>query len=200
MKITYKDTKEFADFKHELKDRLNKRNIKRLENPAGYRPSAVNVLLMNKKNRLHVLLTKRSDNVSAHKGEISFPGGSYDDEDGSLQKTVYRETYEEVGIPPEKIECMGRFDDYLSLYGFHVSCFIGVIPYPFSYKFNTDEIDDYVEAPMSLFLERAYDALEEYVHNNKRYDVYYYYYEGHKIWGLTARILTDFSQAILLDS
>lgn len=199
MKITFRYDEDFNKFKHELTSRLKERNINELENPSGYRPSAVNLLLMNKNRSLHVLLTKRTTKVSTHKGEISLPGGGYDDEDGSIVKTVFRETYEEVGIPPERIECLGQFDDYLSLYGFHVSCFVGAIPHPYNYTFNADEIEDYVEAPMSLFVERAYDSLEEYTHKSKTYEVYYYYYEGHKIWGLTARILTDFAQKILLD-
>ena len=147
MNCRFNNEDEFAAFKNELRARLRDRETRQLDNP-GYRPSAVNILLMNRQGELCVLLTKRTDRVSTHKGQISFPGGGYDDEDGDIVTTVFRETHEEVGIPPETIECIGRFDDYISLFGFHIACFVGSIPYPCEYDFNEEEIDDYIEAPL----------------------------------------------------
>ncbi|HOO71921.1 MAG TPA: CoA pyrophosphatase [Spirochaetota bacterium] len=198
MNSRFSNEDEFAAFKKELSARLKDRETRQLDNP-GYRPSAVNILLMNREGELCVLLTKRTDKVSTHKGQISFPGGGYDEDDADILATVYRETREEVGIPAEKIECIGRFDDYISLFGFHIACFVGAIPYPCEYDFNEEEIDDYVEAPLSVFIERKYDRIEHYNIKGHDIEVYHYYYNGYEIWGLTARILTDFAASVLKD-
>jgi len=198
MKLNFNNPEDFEQFKKELSRRLRERDTRQLDNP-GYRPSAVNILLMNKNNEIHVLLTKRTDKVSTHKGQMSFPGGGYDEEDGNIVETAYRETFEEVGITSEDIECLGQFDDYISLFGFHISCFVGSIHYPFEYIFNEDEIDDYVEAPLSLFIDLRYDRIEYYNIKGQDVKVYHYLYDGYEIWGLTARILTDFAQSVLKD-
>ncbi len=196
MKLQLSEEYTFEDFKKDLRERLEQLNPRSLDHE-GLRRSAVKILLMEKDGEPHVLLTKRTEKVRTHKGQISFPGGGYDDTDESILETAYRETYEEVGIPGEMIEYIGQFDDYVSIFGHHVSCFIGSVPWPVEYIFSRDEIDDHVEAPLSIFAELKYDRIETYNHEGKDFNVYYYYYEGHEIWGLTARILTDFARKIL---
>lgn len=196
MKMQFQTGDDFSEFKDELSNRLKKREIRKID-INGHRPSAVKMIIMNKDNSPHVLLTKRSNKVATHKGQISFPGGVFDAEDINIKNTAYRETFEEVGIPPEKIEYIGRFDDYISIFGHHVSCFIGAIEYPIDYNFNRDEIADYIEAPLSIFANEEYDKVLPYTYEGKTRNVYYYYYKGHEIWGLTARILTDFGRIIL---
>jgi 8-oxo-dGTP pyrophosphatase MutT (NUDIX family) len=198
MKYRFDSDEEFEGFQRDLRLRLQERDTRVLER-RGYRASAVNILLMNRQGELCVLLTRRTDKVSTHKGQISFPGGGYDEGDGDIVATAFRETREEVGIPPETIRCLGRFDDYVSLFGFHVACIVGAIPYPCRYEFNEDEIDDYVEAPLSLFIEEKHDRIEQYNFKGHDIDVLYYYYDGQEIWGLTARILTDFAREVLKD-
>ncbi len=186
---------DFTDFKKIITSRLDDRSLRELENP-GYRRSAVMMLFMNKNGQPHLLLTKRTDKVRTHKGQISLPGGGYDDEDEDILETAYRETYEEVGIGREKIELLGRFDDYVSIFGFHITCFVGTVDYPVEYNFSVDEIDDHVEAPLSLFTEEKYYKTEQYNHEGKDYTMYFYNYQGHEIWGLTARFLTDFARKV----
>jgi len=196
MKSAADALKDFTQFKDIVRSRLLNRKPRILEYP-GYMPAAVMILFMIKDGETHVLLTRRSDKVKTHKGEMSFPGGGYDDKDGDILATAYRETEEEVGISKEQIEYLGRFDDYISIFGFHVTPLVGAIEYPVSYVFNEDEIDDYTEAPISLFVERKYDKIQYVTYNDRQYKVYHYFYEDHEIWGLTARILTDFAEEIL---
>lgn len=195
MNIRFETESEFVKFKEELKSRLNKRELRRIDIP-GFKDAAVMILFLNRENSPHILLTKRTDKVETHKGQISFPGGTSDEGDGDIISTAYRETYEEVGIPSEKIELIGQFDDFYSMAGFHVSTFVGAIEHPFEYRFSEDEIDDYVEAPLSIFLNQEYDRVENYNRFGKDYDVYYYYYKNFEIWGLTAKILTDFASSV----
>lgn len=198
MKMQLSSIYTFEDFKQELRERLKAWNLRTLDSD-GLRRSAVKIILMEKNGEPHVLLTKRTDKVSTHKGQISFPGGGYDETDDSILETAYRETFEEVGIPEESIDLIGQFDDYVSIFGHHVSCFVGSVPYPVKYRFSRDEIDDYIEAPLKLFADLKYDRVETYNHEGRDVSVYYYYFQGYEIWGLTARILTDFSRKVLKD-
>ncbi|MCP4136887.1 MAG: CoA pyrophosphatase [bacterium] len=198
MKMRFEKEADFSEFKEELRERLQERQPRSID-VAENKPSAVKMLLMNKNGEPFVLLTKRSEKLRSHRGQVSFPGGGYDDEDESIRHTAYRETYEEVGIPSEKIEYIGQFDDYISIAGYHVSCFVGAIEHPMEYRINRDEIDAWLEAPLAMFVNKECDRTEQFHHNGKNYTVFYYYYEGFEIWGLTARLLTDFAQKICKD-
>lgn len=192
MKINFDNDNDFTIFKDELKERLTNRIARKID-PSGFVKSAVMILLMNINNSPGVLLTKRSEKVKTHKGQISLPGGACDDEDGDILHTAYRETFEEVGIPCEKIELIGQFDDYISITNFHLASFVGAVEFPAEYSFSDDEIDDYVEAPISIFINGEYDRIEKFHHLGRDFKVYYYLYNNFDIWGLTARVLTDFA-------
>ncbi|HDP80413.1 MAG TPA: CoA pyrophosphatase [Spirochaetes bacterium] len=194
--IFFDDTRDFDEFKIRLKSIFSNYTPRAVDKPE-FRKSAVMMLLLNRDNQACVLLTKRTSTVSSHKGQMSFPGGGYDDEDLDLMQTALRETREEVGIAPEDIEPAGRFDDFISIAGFHVACYIGFIPHPYEYSINRDEIDDYVEVPLSLFRDERYDRVETVEFEGNSYSVYYYSYNGFIIWGMTARILTDFARKVL---
>jgi 8-oxo-dGTP pyrophosphatase MutT (NUDIX family) len=188
--------KEFGEFKELLRSRLTAREPRALVFP-GYAPAAVFILFMNKDGEPHVLLTRRTDKVKTHKGQMALPGGGRDETDADILATAYRETLEEVGIPGEKIEYLGQFDDFISISGFLVSTFVGAVEYPVEYTFSEDEIDDYLEVPISIFVERRHSRIEYFTFENKTFKVYYYHYHDFEIWGLTARILTDFAEIIL---
>jgi len=197
MKIQWNKKTAFDIFTEQLKDSLENLDIRKLENP-GYRHASVMILLMNKDDAPHILLTLRTDKVKTHKGQISLPGGGHDDEDTDFLETAYRETFEEVGISKEQISYIGQFDDYISIFGFHISVYLGSIPYPTTYNFNPGEIDDYIEAPLEIFVNESYDHLEYYDHEGTQYKIYHYLYKTFDIWGLTARILTDFGKRLFI--
>jgi 8-oxo-dGTP pyrophosphatase MutT (NUDIX family) len=198
MKMYFEQESDFTDFKEELRRRLKDRANRDLEE-SGLKHSAVMMLLMNKNNAPHVLLTRRTDTLSTHKGQVAFPGGGMDDHDDDYRAIAYRETFEEVGIPREKIEYIGRFDDYVSISGYHVTCFIGAIEYPYEVSVSREEIESHFEAPLAMFVEQKFDRAEIYEFHGAKYRVFFYYHEGYEIWGLTARILTDFGEKICRD-
>lgn len=196
MRTHFGSEQDYKEFKTELRARLDRHRPREIQKPEFHR-AAVMMLLLNKDGEAHVLLTKRTEKVATHKGQVSFPGGRHDAGDADLLQTALRETGEEVGIPRSDIEVLGRFDDFISIAGFHVVTFVGVIPHPYSYVLNRDEIEDYLEAPLSLFVNRQYEKVEHIMFEGNRYSVYYYFFNGFDIWGLTARILTDFAAKIL---
>jgi 8-oxo-dGTP pyrophosphatase MutT (NUDIX family) len=197
MKMRFVNKAEFDAFKNEISVRLGARSIRHI-NIDSRRSSAVNMLLLNKENEPHVFLTKRSADLPHHKGQVAFPGGGFDETDGSILETAMRETFEETGIEPREIETLGRFDDFITASGYHVACFVGALSYPFKYKLNGGEVDKCFEAPMRIFANREYSKLEKAEIAGKTVTVYHYQYMDNDIWGLTARILTDFSVKILM--
>jgi 8-oxo-dGTP pyrophosphatase MutT (NUDIX family) len=198
MKMYFEKNNDFTAFKEELRRRLKDRASRDLGN-IGLKHASVMMLIMNKNNAPHVLLTRRTNTVSTHKGQVSFPGGGKDPTDEDHLAAAYRETLEEVGVGREKIEYIGQFDDYISISGFHVTCFIGAVEYPCEYTISRNEIESTVEAPLSMFVDQKYDRFEIYNFQGKDYRVFFYYHEGYEIWGLTARILTDFGEKICRD-
>lgn len=196
MKLRFESPAGFEAFKAELKMRLDAHQPRSIDTP-DYSEAAVLVPIMNKNGEACVLVTKRTQHVATHKGQVSLPGGRFDDEDPDTLATALRETHEEVGILPEHIEILGRFDDFISIAGFHVATYIGAIPHPYDYVISAEEIEAYVEVPFSLFAARSFERVEQVSFQGKQYNVYYYLYNGFEIWGLTARILTDFAAKIL---
>lgn len=195
MKTEFDSNYTFNDFKREIKEALSSREKRSISFP-DYRKSAVMMLFMEKDGEPHVLLSLRTDRVSTHKGQVSFPGGSYDETDRDFLETALRETFEEVGIEPSEIEVLGEYDEYISIAGFHVYVYAGALNRPVEYKISADEIEEILEVPFSLFYNESYDRCEKVTYAGRDFDVYYYNFKNSTIWGLTARILTDFSRKV----
>lgn len=196
MKMRFNNEDDFTAFREDLRLRLSAHSPRSIRKE-GLRPAAVMILIMNRGGEPHVLLTKRTDKVGTHKGQMALPGGGYDETDGNFLNTALRETQEEVGVRKEDVDVLGRFDDFISIAGFHVVSYIGVIPFPYTYTINRDEIEDYVEVPLSIFVNREYGKVQQVEFEGALYNVYHYYFRNFEIWGMTARILTDFAAKIL---
>ncbi len=156
-------------------------------------PAAVLLLLHEKDDEPHILLTRRTNYVEHHKGETSFPGGAFDAEDADLRTTALRETHEEIGVHPEDVEVLGRLDDIVTITDFLVSPFVGVLPSPdYPFVVNAEEVAELVEVPLRHLmdernLERTVRPFQERV-----MPILTYRYGDHRIWGATARILKGF--------
>jgi 8-oxo-dGTP pyrophosphatase MutT (NUDIX family) len=136
----------------------------------------------------HIVLTKRSDTVKYHKGEISFPGGMYEKGDSDTLMTAMRECREEIGVEPEDIQILGRLDDMNTFTGFVITPYVGAIPFPYDFTLNPGEVSYLIHLPISYLL--GYNMLAEtteYHGSTLRSPVIYY--EGERIWGATCRIL-----------
>lgn len=195
LKMPSADNYSFKSFKKHIKEQLSSREKRIIDYPE-YRKAAVMILFMENNGSPHVLLTQRTDRVSTHKGQVSFPGGGYDSTDRDFLETALRETKEEVGINPESIELLGEFDEYMSISGFHVHVFAGALNMVQEYNMCRDEIDCILEVPFSLFCREKYSSHEQIHFNGMDYELYYYNYGSSVIWGMTARILTDFGRKI----
>ncbi|MBW2107387.1 MAG: CoA pyrophosphatase [Deltaproteobacteria bacterium] len=174
---------------------LSSRQYKTILDPAAT-ASAVLVLLLEKQGKYHVLLTRRSKQVAHHKGEISFPGGRADAQDRDLLDTALRECHEEIGLRREDVKILGRLDDVRTLTtGFVITPHVGVINYPYPFRVNSKEIDTLIFVPIHVLNALTNPCGQTSSHEASCPSVSY---QGHEIWGATARILRQFLQLICL--
>jgi 8-oxo-dGTP pyrophosphatase MutT (NUDIX family) len=158
--------------------------------------AAVLMMFYPKADVLHVLLTKRTEDVEHHKGQISFPGGSRDTEDDSLVKTALRESEEEIGLPHDAVQVLGVFDDFETPSGFAITPVVAYARCLPPLSQNTIEVAEILEVPVSLFLDKRNERIEKRERFGKVLDVYYYRFGAYEIWGATAAILRAFLYAL----
>lgn len=159
--------------------------------------AAVLLALFKRDGDFEILLTKRSDLVEHHRGEISFPGGKMDDTDPDTLHCALRETSEEVGVDPGDVRILGELDDFYTVAThFLVVPFVGVIPYPYEFTANSREIDEVIGVPLEVFLDPDRRTEELWTVNGQPLPILSYRWRGYNIWGATARILDHFAQLI----
>jgi 8-oxo-dGTP pyrophosphatase MutT (NUDIX family) len=167
---------------HRKKERITGENL---------RASAVLIPIFYDQGQYHVLFTERSDAVVFHKGQVCFPGGTREPSDSSLLQTAIRECEEEIGLEAKDIEILGELDDSLTFVtNYVISPFVALIPPPHSLKTNGREVKGAFSVPLSFLIDEA----------NFKQDSYAYEYEGHIIWGATARILRQFIDLLKSES
>ena len=186
---------EGINWKQKVKEALAARQ-RQVITKEGYRPSAVLIPIYENKNGYYIVLTKRTQDVMYHKGQISFPGGAYDKDDGDLTATALREAFEEIGVRADDVEILGNLDDQSTYTSkFVITPFVGAIPYPYKFKVSRKEVEELIEAPVSALLSPSSYSPETQDEAGKSYAWGHYVYGKHKITGITARILKQ-----LLDS
>jgi 8-oxo-dGTP pyrophosphatase MutT (NUDIX family) len=162
------------------------------------RQAAVLLPLFSNATDYHLVFTKRTETLTHHKGQVSFPGGSFDPADGDLVTTALRESHEEVGIQPEHVTILGRLDD-LSTFStnFTISPFVGIIPHPYPFRPNPIEVAIVFDVPLSVLADpavgRSYIRTRE---DGATLVDYEFHVNGHVIWGATARIIRHFLSVI----
>jgi 8-oxo-dGTP pyrophosphatase MutT (NUDIX family) len=161
-------------------------------------PAAVLLPLYEKEDKYHVLFTKRTEKMEHHKGQISFPGGASHVQDRDLIDTALRETFEEIGVHPQDVEMLGELDNVGTLTSnFLINPFVGIIPYPYDFIVNEDEIEQLITVPLSALMDFTNLREETYIINGTEYVESIFDYKGHVIWGATARIMKQFLDLLI---
>jgi 8-oxo-dGTP pyrophosphatase MutT (NUDIX family) len=178
--------------KERLKRYLSERQKRHISDPLRV-PAAVLLPLYQWEGQDYVVFIKRTETVSEHKGQISFPGGSCDDSDCNMLDTALRETGEEIGLDAGDIEVLGELDDEITTTSnFVVTPFVGMMPWPYRFIRNEREVDEILEVPIPALLAKGCLQPDTEVLNGKIVASYAYYYGRQIIWGATARILNRF--------
>ena len=175
-----------------LRQALSQRRKQHIVNP-NLVPSAVLLPIYYKQGQYYLLFTKRTQEVKYHKSQISFPGGAYQPEDGTLIDTALRECAEEIGLIAGDVEVLGELDDFVTqTSGYIISPFVGIIPWPYQFKVNGKEIEEIIEVPLSALLKMGRLRLETRVIDGQEVTSFFYHYQDRVIWGATALILNQF--------
>ena len=155
----------------------------------GHCPAAVLVPLVARGQVPTVLLTRRTDHLHHHPGQISFPGGRVEEADTSPIDTALRETEEEIGLDRRHVELIGTLPDYLTGTGFRVTPVVGLVTPPFELTLDAFEVAEAFEVPLSHFLDPANHEQHSIVHEGRVRQFHAMPYQGYFIWGATAGII-----------
>ena len=190
---------EQEDLYKDIKDILRSRTPQSIQAEDGYYiHAAVLIPLFRENGEYKVLFTKRTNRVEHHKGQISFPGGAVDTEDGTFEETALREAYEEIGLLREDVTVLGKIDDRLTVVSkFIVHPFVGHIPHPYDFRINSKEVKRVIRAPLGLFCKDIPSNKNPNIEfEGTIYPTPAYQYDNDLIWGATAGIMENFVDII----
>ena len=158
-----------------------------------YKKAGVLILLLreNDKEDMRILFTKRSANLSTHSGEVSFPGGKWEEQDESLFDTAVRESYEEIGLKQNNMIRLGSLNFLLSRHKVEVNPFVGYLETKQVFEGNY-EIDTIFTVPISFLTNPENISYKEFNRKDLKVSIPSWVYNGNHIWGLTAMITADF--------
>ena len=156
-------------------------------------PAAVLVPLIARSGGVTVLLTKRTDHLADHPGQISFPGGRIEAVDGDARAASLRELEEETGIAADRVRILGQIEDHATVTGFLVTPVIGLVTPPIEIRPDPHEVAEVFECPLSFALDPANFRRDTGMRDGRRRHFYELIFEDRRIWGFTARILVRLS-------
>lgn len=177
-----------------IKTKLKNRTRKELS-IKGLKPAAVLVPLCIIESTPSIILTKRSMSVEYHKGEISFPGGHAEEDDASPVDTALREAEEEIGLKPEDVRLLGMLDDYITIFNFHITPAVGIVPWPYEFKINS-ESETIIFLPLDDILSDTTWMCEKTRIKEKEFYLYCLETSDGVVWGATAKMLLSFAKIL----
>lgn len=156
------------------------------------RPAAVLVALVARAGGPQVLLTRRTEALRHHAGQIAFPGGRIEADDADPVAAALREAQEEVGLGAALSSPLGYLDPFVTITGFHVFPVVasvagGFVPVP-----DPGEVAEAFEVPLGFLLDPGNVHTLEVDFQGRRRQVLEFRYGGHRIWGATAAMLVNF--------
>ncbi|WP_235017149.1 CoA pyrophosphatase [Tistlia consotensis] len=171
-------------------------------NPQLYEPgralrhAAVLVPLIERDRGLHVVLTRRSQHLADHKGQIAFPGGRIDPTDPSPRDAALREAEEEIALARDRVEVVGELDTYVTRTGYQIHPFVGLLRPPVVLVPEPLEVDEIFEVPLGFILAPGSRQTHsrELLGTTRHY--YVYPYGDYYIWGATAGMLNNLAELL----
>ena len=182
-----------------IEENLNKKESTWLDqlslkqsDPKSDLPKAAVLIALTDEENPEVIYTLRSNKVSSHQGEVSFPGGMQEESDTSLIITALRESEEEIGLPQNCVKILGSLDTMVSRFNVSVTPFVGVIPGDVELNSSSEEIEACFRVPLSFLLKDKRYRNDEVNRNGETFYMPAYKYSSYVIWGLTAMITVNF--------
>ena len=160
------------------------------------RPAAVLLLVINHAPAPTVLFTQRTSHLPAHAGQISFPGGRCEESDGDAETTALRESHEEVGLDPARVEVLGRLPQYKTSTGFNVTPVVGWAEPPLAWTPDPDEVAEVFEVPLAFLLDARNHRHESAFYKGRMRKYWAMPFGSRFIWGATAGMLVTFQRIV----
>lgn len=168
--------------------------------PPGAKVACVLNLLHHNDGEWRTLLIQRAANPhDRHSGQVSFPGGRYEESDGDLVNVALREAHEEVGVSPLEVNVLGRLTElYIPVSNFLVYPFVGLLLGPPRFKPQQGEVEAIITPPISIFSQAENRKMTDLTigPDIKLQDVPYFDVGGRVVWGATAMILSEFLEVM----
>ncbi|AKH99386.1 NTP pyrophosphohydrolase [Hoeflea sp. IMCC20628] len=153
------------------------------------RDAAVLVPVTDAGTLSQVILTRRTTTMRKHSGQVAFPGGAIDPEDGSPEIAAMREAEEEIGLDRQFVEPIGRLPVYMTTTGFRITPVLAVVRPGYTITPNPDEVDAVFETPLSFLMDPANHKRESRVWDGIERHYFAMPFGPHRIWGVTAGII-----------
>jgi 8-oxo-dGTP pyrophosphatase MutT (NUDIX family) len=161
------------------------------ERAAARRSASVLVPIVTRPGELTMLFTRRTAHLRNHSGQIAFPGGGAEPHDASPEATALRETEEEIGLDPARVEVLGRLSDYHTRTDYRVTPVVGLVAPPFELRLDAHEVDAAFEVPLAFLLDPANHLRHQREFQGRTVPFYAIPYRDHYIWGATAGMLIN---------
>jgi 8-oxo-dGTP pyrophosphatase MutT (NUDIX family) len=160
--------------------------------------AAVLLPLFERDGELFLVFIRRAETLRAHSGEIAFPGGRVEAGDRSLVATAVRETQEEIGLEPERVEIVGLLPPVFTVVSnYIISPVVAFLPRGLGdLRLQTTEVKELIVAPLSVLADPSIARQERWTRAGQTRTVYFYDYEQYCIWGATGRILKTFLERL----
>ena len=158
---------------------------------AGLHPAAVLVPLRQGPSGLEVLFTLRPANLSTHGGQVSFPGGRVEPQDGDRWDTALRELEEEIGVPPSAVERLAVIDEYRTITHYHVTPCVGLISPSATLTPDPREVEEVFSVPLATLRDPKCVRTMRSTRAGHSERIWFYQTTPHMVWGATAAMLTN---------
>lgn len=163
--------------------------------------AAVLVPLLKISHEWNVLFTRRTSSLPEHSGQVAFPGGRADPEDGTPEDTALREAEEEINIKPSHVRILGRLRELRTITNYCVQPVVGRIPWPYEFSIAKEEVSRIFTIP----LEWLADPKNHEIQYRELPDphspvpvIYFNRYDSELLWGVSAEIMLDFLESLQL--
>jgi 8-oxo-dGTP pyrophosphatase MutT (NUDIX family) len=148
---------------------------------------------------LTMLFTRRAAHLKDHSGQVSFPGGRAALQDPSPEATALRETREEIGLDPGRVELLGRMPEYHTRTGYRITPVVGIVTPPFELQPDAGEVEEIFEVPLAFLLDPANHQRQSREWQGELRWFFAMPYDRHYIWGATAGMLVNLARHLSHD-
>ena len=162
----------------------------------GLRPAAVLIALLQSDAGYEVLLTRRTEDLPTHKGQISFPGGRIDDTDADATAAALREAWEETALPIDAVHVLGRLDSYVTVTAYEVTPVVGTVERSVDLTPEPGEVGEIFTVPLDFVLDPANHLRETRTVDGVQRAYYAIPYQDKYIWGATAGMLINLYEVL----